>query len=151
MTASDDPDLNQILAYLFEFRPESAVDFYKRTLGQPLPEFDIVDPGTIRIQSPERPELDRKLPLAILLRDGDPVYGMLFDVLRGASDDQAMLWLPAIGSAQDSYQCPVALVVPCLDRATAKWALAYSKWEDQGCYALPLLIPSPEDLIGAKR
>jgi hypothetical protein len=149
MPTSDDLDLNQVVTDLFEIRPEGAVDWYGMSLGQPLPEYDSVKALNIHIKAPEQPELDRMLPLALLEKDDEYVYGILFDVLRGPSDDQAMLWLPAIGGAQAAYGCPIALVVPCIDKATAKWALAYSKWEDRGCYALPILIPTPEQLIRA--
>ena len=149
MSAHDEPDLNQVVAELFKMRPESAVDWYGLTLGQPLPEYDAIEPKTMAAKTLEGPFTDRVLPLAILRKDGEAVHGLLYDVLKGPNDEQAMLWLPAIGGAQEHYGCPVALVVPCVDVATAKWALAYSKWEDRGCYALPLLVPKPEDFASA--
>ncbi|HLU27491.1 MAG TPA: hypothetical protein VKZ65_03560 [Glycomyces sp.] len=149
MSTQDDLDLNQVVADLFAIRPESAVDWYKRTLGQPLPEYDTAESKPMKARTMTEPFIDRVLPLVILRKDDEAVYGLLYDVLRGPSDEQGMLWIPSIGGAQDHYGCPVALVVPCLDVATAKWALAYSKWEDRGCYALPFLIPSPRDLAAA--
>lgn len=149
MSTPDDIDLNQVVADLFEIRPESAVDWYGRTLGQPLPEYDVAESKTMMTKTMQEPFIDRVLPLVILRKNDEAVHGLLYDVLKSPNDEQGMLWLPSIGGAQEHYGCPIALVVPCIDVATAKWALAYSQWEDQGCYALPFLVPRPEDLVSA--
>lgn len=107
---------------LLQDNPKLATEFYCGLLGQRLPDYTDVRPGSEAITRLDRPEKEDCDGVEVYYHGEIPVFALVFEVQRRPDDDKYYIWPDYLVSIRTRLRCPVALVVICPNERTARWA-----------------------------
>lgn len=143
---------------LLQDNPKLATELYCDVLGQRLPEYTEVHPGSEAITRLDRPEKEDCDGVEVYYQGDKPVFALIFEVQRQPDEDKYYVWPDYLISIRTRLRCPVALVVICPNGRTARWA---AQPIDTGHLAFTLIpfvigpdmipvITDPEQMRGAE-
>ncbi|NEE02796.1 hypothetical protein [Phytoactinopolyspora halotolerans] len=118
--------LHEGLAEVFRQRPALVADLLAGPLGADVPDHDgvRVEPGDLTTVEPTELRADAVVTLTSASGDGaaEAVLGVVVEVQLGRDKREKRLKWPAyVANLRVRLRCPVALLVVCVDMATARW------------------------------
>src|SRR5262249_48202922 len=114
--------LHVVLVEMFRDRPRLAADLMSGPLGVSVPAFEHahVAPADLNAVIPT-PTKHRADAVIILLAGNRPVLGVVVEVQLRFDTRQRRCWPTYVGNLHARLECPVQLLVVCLDPAVAAW------------------------------
>ncbi|GAB3654759.1 hypothetical protein GCM10028833_28800 [Glycomyces tarimensis] len=109
---------------LLQDNPKFGAELYCDVLGQRLPPYTEIHPGSEAITRLDRPAKEDCDGVEVFYEGGKPVFALVFEMQRKPDDDKYYVWPDYLISIRTRLRCPVALVVICPNERTAKWAQA---------------------------
>ena len=112
---------HQGLVELFRSKPRLAVDLVRDALHHAVPEASVVEVTSASVD--ELVPTEHRADLMVLLRDGEPVLGVVIvEVQLGVDTDKPYTWPLYVYATRNRYRCPTWLLVVAPDAAVAAWA-----------------------------
>ena len=108
------------LLALFRNRPMLAPELLRDTLGMELPEFSSVELSAAELTQIVPTEY--RADLVLLLRDGEPVFGVIVEVQLGRDDRKHYSWPLYVAALRARWECPVSLLVVTPENTVVRWA-----------------------------
>jgi hypothetical protein len=111
---------HQVLAEMFQHRPELAAEVIRDTLRQRLPTYTRaeVTSGDLTELKPTQYQADA---VTVLSRDDRPVHAVVVEIQRHRDEDKRLSWPVYITTVRARFDCPTSLLVVCPDAAVATW------------------------------
>jgi hypothetical protein len=107
---------------LLQDNPKLATELYCDLLGQRLPDYTEVRPGSEAITRLDRPEKEDCDGVEVYYHGEEPVFALIYELQRKPDKDKLFVWPDYLISIRSRLRCPVALVVICPNERTARWA-----------------------------
>jgi hypothetical protein len=135
---------HESLIELFRHRPALAAELLAGALGVPVPAHEQarLDPGDLPELVPTEYRADA---VVVLLRSGEPVHAVVVEVQLARDAGKRWSWPVYLATLRARLRCPVALLVVCVDAATARWCARPIELGHPGHRLAPLVV-GPEQV-----
>ncbi len=113
--------LHETLVAMFRHRPALAAELLSQQLGLAVPAHDEVRLGSAEVIE-LRPAAHRADAVVLAEDHTGPVFAVIVEVQLRPDEDKTWVWPEYLTAVRRDLRCPVALLVVCVDAATARWA-----------------------------
>ena len=129
---------HEAIVQLFRNRPSLAPELIRGPLCQPLPQYHDVEVREADLSQITPTEY--RSDLVVLLRAGEPVYGIVVEVLLGRDEKKLYSWPLYQAALRARLRCPVCVLVVAPEPGVAEWARRPIETGQPGVTFVPLVL-----------